>query len=100
MELFEKTLIGGFSCVNTRLAFNSSILLPKNLQYEPKENLKLIHKIKNKMKNISEDKRVVTKILKVDENNQCGNAKTKILPMSSIKRVKKLPTMREFDLIL
>ena len=27
---FEMTLIGGFSCVNTRLAFDSQILLPKN----------------------------------------------------------------------
>ena len=52
------------------------------------------------MKNIFEDKRVVTKILKVDENNQYGNAKTKPLPMGSIKRVKILPTMKEFDLIL
>ena len=100
VKLFEKTLIGGFSCVNTGLAFNSNILLPKNLQYQPKENWKLIYKIKNKMKNIFEDKRVVTKILKVDENNQYGNAKTKPLPMGSIKRVKILPTMKEFDLIL
>ena len=29
VKLFERTLIGGFSCVNTRLAFDSQILLPK-----------------------------------------------------------------------
>ena len=52
------------------------------------------------MKNIFEDKRVVTKILKIGENNQFGNALTKSLPAGSIKRAKKLPTMREFDLIL
>ena len=28
VELFEKTLIGGFSCVNTRLSFDTEILLP------------------------------------------------------------------------
>ena len=28
--VFEKTLIRGFSCVNTRLAFDSQILLPKD----------------------------------------------------------------------
>ena len=28
VELFQKTLIGRFSCVNTRLAFDSQILLP------------------------------------------------------------------------
>ena len=27
---FEKTLVGGFSCVNTRLAFDLQILLPKD----------------------------------------------------------------------
>ena len=32
VELFEKALIGRFSCVNTRLAFDLSILLPKNQQ--------------------------------------------------------------------
>ena len=28
--IFEKTLIGGFSCVNTRLAFDTEILLGDN----------------------------------------------------------------------
>ena len=28
IEIFEETVIGGFSCVNTRLAFDSQILLP------------------------------------------------------------------------
>lgn len=28
VRVFEKTLIGGFSCVNTRLAFDTQILLP------------------------------------------------------------------------
>ena len=86
--------------MNTRLAFDSSILLPKNQQNQPKENLKLIYKIKNEVKNIFEDKRVVTKIVKMDENNQYGNAMTKPLPTGSIKNSKKLPTIREFDLIL
>ena len=29
VEIFEETVIGGFSCVNTRLALDSQILLPK-----------------------------------------------------------------------
>ena len=29
VEIFEETVIGGFSCVNTRLAFDSQILLPR-----------------------------------------------------------------------
>ena len=28
VEIFEETVIGGFSCVNARLAFDSQILLP------------------------------------------------------------------------
>ena len=74
-----------------RLAFDSIILLPKNFQNEPKENLKPIFKIKNDLKNIFEDKRVVTKILKMDENNQYGNAMTKPLPRGSSKKRKKDP---------
>ena len=29
VNVFEKTLIGGFNCVNTRLVFDSIILFPK-----------------------------------------------------------------------
>ena len=43
VNLFEQTLIGGFSCVNTRLGFDSKLLLPKNSDGEPKENLKIIY---------------------------------------------------------
>ena len=32
VELFEKTLTGGMSCVNTRLAFDSSLLISENEQ--------------------------------------------------------------------
>ena len=48
VDLFEKTLIGGFSCVNTRLAFDSIILLPKYSQGQYKENLKAIYKEKKR----------------------------------------------------
>ena len=63
VHLFEQTLVGGFSCVSTRLGFDSILLLPKNSDGDPKENLKIIFKIGN------ENKRVVTKILKMDKNN-------------------------------
>ena len=76
VEIFKETVIGGFSCVNTRLAFDSQILLPnlldkndlennlmnKDFNYKVFDNLKLD---KEKVK-----KRVITKILKLDENNQ------------------------------
>ena len=76
VEIFKETVIGGFSCVNTRLAFDSQILLPnlldkndlennlmnQDFNYKVFDNLKLD---KEKVK-----KRVITKILKLDENNQ------------------------------
>ena len=39
VELFEKTLIGGCSCVNTILAFDLQILLPN----DNKQNLKILY---------------------------------------------------------
>ena len=44
--------------MNTRLGFDSNVLLPKDLKNESKENLKLIYKIRNEEKNILKDKRV------------------------------------------
>ena len=40
------------------------------------------------------------KLLKVDENNQYGNAMTKTLPAGIIKRMKKIPSYIELDLII
>ena len=42
VKCFENTFIGGFSCVNIRLAFDTQILLPKN----EKDNYKLIYNVK------------------------------------------------------
>ena len=42
VKIFERTLIGGFSYVNIRLAFDSQILLPKN----EKDKYKLIYDVK------------------------------------------------------
>ena len=73
-----------------RLAFDPIILLPKYSQGQYKENLKAIYEKKDEEKNIFEDKRVVTKIIKMDENNQYGNAMTKRLPTGSTKRATKI----------
>ena len=70
------------------MAFDSEILLPdkiklknnpmnKNFDYKVVYNLKLDNE---KVK-----KRVITKILKLDENNQYGNPMTKPLPTDFIK---------------
>ena len=92
VEIFEETVIGSYSYVNTRLAFDTLILLPnlnnpmlhnsmmnKNLGYKVVYNLKF-DKEKEKVK-----KKVITKILKLDENNQYGHGMTKLFPTCCIK---------------
>ena len=79
IEVFEETVIGGFSCVNTRLAFDSQILLPNladktNLENNPMNknfDYKVVYNLK--LDNEKVKKRVVTKVLKLDESNQYGN---------------------------
>ena len=79
LEIFEKTVTGGFSCVNTRLAFDTSILCRKKADGTRDENWKVIYNINGR------NKRVISKILKLDENNQYGHAMTKPLPTGCIK---------------
>ena len=70
VEIFEETVISGFSCVNTRLAFDSQILLPnlknkddlKNNSMNKNYNYKVVYNLK--MNNEKVKKRVITKILK------------------------------------
>ena len=91
VEIFEETVIGGFSCVNTRLAFDTQILLPNlpdknNLEENPMNkdfNYKVFYNLK--INNEKTKKRVITKILKLDENNQYGHGMTKPLPTGCIK---------------
>ena len=91
VEIFEETVIGGFSCANTRLAFDSQILLPNlktkdNLKNNPMNkdfSYKIIYN--SKMNNKELKKRVITKILKLDDNNQYGNEMTKPLSTGCIK---------------
>ena len=53
-----------------------------------RDDLKLVYKIKFEDKKKHEKKRVVTKILKLDENNQYGYSMTKPLPSSCMKENK------------
>ena len=92
VQIFEETVTGGFSSVNTGVAFDTQILLPnlekkgdleknpmnKNFNYKVVYNLKLDGQKAQK-------KRVISKILKLDVNNQYGNGMTKQLPTGCIK---------------
>ena len=62
--------MGGFSCVNTRLSFDTEILINKNK--------KVLFDIYIKGK--KQTKRISSKILKIDETNQYGQAMIKPLP--------------------
>ena len=81
-EVFEKTLIGGFTCVNTRVGFDTEILLPnfttkeyanmnidESFQTYKNQNYKVAYKIKLDNEPIDYEQRVISKILKFDENN-------------------------------
>ena len=92
VELMEKALIGGINVVNTRIGFDTD-LFTKNI------NQKLVYKIRNKNNQI-EDKRIAAKILKMDENNQYGNAMTKPLPIDCIKKKSHVPSYREVQILL
>ena len=75
-RVFEKTFMEGFSCVNTRLAFDTEVLINKN------ENKKVIFDLLIDGK--KQTKRISSKIIKMDENNQYGMAMTKPLPYGCI----------------
>ena len=101
VEIFEKTLSGGFSCVNTRLSFDTELLMPnlikkdfnkmdidQSLKGFKRNDLKLVYKVKFDDQKKHEKKRVVTKILKLDGNNQYGYSMTEPLPTGYIKENK------------
>ena len=48
VRVFEKTLIGGFSCINTRLAFDTQILLNDKWNEKVLFNLEIDKKNKQK----------------------------------------------------
>ena len=73
VEIFEETVIGGFSCVNTTLAFDSQILLPnltdkidlENNLMNKNFNIKILYNLN--INNEKVKKRVITKTLKLDQ---------------------------------
>ena len=92
VEIFKQTVTGGLSSVNTRLTFDTKILLPNlNSDFVAEDNpmnkdfkYKVVYNFKIDGKK-AQKKRVIYKILKLDENNQYGNGMTKPLPTGCIK---------------
>ena len=109
-EIFEKTLIGGYSCVNNRIGFDTEILLPNFTKSEyakmnidesfkayKNQNYKIGYRIKLDNDEKSKEYRVISKIIKFDENNQYGFAMTKPMAVGGIKE--KETSWTEYNLL-
>ena len=109
-EIFEKTLISGFTCVNNRIGFDTEILLrnfnkidyakmniDESIQAYKNQNYKVGYNIKLDDDELSYQRRVISKIIKFDENNQYGFAMTKPIPVGAIKE--KDPSWIEYNLL-
>ena len=102
VEIFEQTVIGSFSCVNNRLGFDTQLLLPNFVDSETTVKKDFNYKIAynlNTADNKKTKKRVITKILKLDENNQYDHGMTKSLPTGCIKDNSDL-SWKTFNLLL
>ena len=64
-----------------------------------RDDLKAIYKIKFDNENTYHERRIITKILKLDENSQFGYAMTKPMPTGCIKEHPS-PSWFEFNLLL
>ena len=107
MEIFEKTVCGGYSSVNNRLSFDTELLMPNlskadydtNPKLFKRDDLKLGYMLKLNNYSGYERKRVITKIVKFDENNQYGFAMTRPMPTGCIKQ-NTSPTWATFNLLI
>ena len=89
IRVFEKTLIGGYSCVNTRMAFDTQFF------FKDPKNEKVIFKTTD-----GQFKGFSFKIIKMDESNQYGFAMTKPLPYGCIEKKKHVPSLEELKTLL
>ena len=111
MEIFEKTC-GGFNSVNTRLSFGTELLMPnltksdyQNMNIDQsfkafkRDDLKVVYSLNLDGEKSFQKKRVITKIIKFDENNQYRFAMTRPMPTGFIKQ-NNSPSWLEFNLLL
>ena len=91
VRVLEKTLIGGYSCVNTMLTFDTELFLEDT-------NQKVLYDLYIDGK--TQTKRISSKVLKMDENNQYGLVMTNALPFGCIKKKEHPPLLFEFNKIL
>ena len=107
MDIFEKTVCGGYSSVNNRLSFDTELLMPNHSKADyvahpelfKRDDLKLGYLLKLNNQTDYERKRVIAKIVKFDENNQYGYAMTRPMPTGCIKQ-NTSPTWSTFNLLM
>ena len=105
MEIFEKTVCGGYSSVNNRLSFDTELLMPNlskndynnDINAFKRDDLKLVYKLKLNNYSSYQPKRIITKIIKFDENNQYGYARP--MPAGCIKQ-NNSPSWVTFNLLI
>ena len=89
VRIFEKTVMGGYSCINTRMAFDTNVPLKDT------KNEKLLFKTAD-----GQLKRFSSKIIKMDENNKYGMAMRQPLPYGCVKRKLSVPSLEELEQLL
>ena len=89
IRVFEETVLGGYSCINKRMGFDSNLLLNDS------KNEKILFKTTD-----NQLKRFSSKIIKMDENNQYGMAMTKPLPYGCIKKQDNLLNFDQLEQLL
>ena len=112
IEIFEKTLTGGFGYVITRLFSDTELLMPNLTETDYKmmtigesfkayrsDDLKVIYRIKLDNENSYYERCIIGRILKLDKNNQYGFAITKPTPTGCCKEHLP-PSWLKFNLLL
>ena len=98
--------------VSTRLSFDTELLMPNLIEVDyrkmnidesfkayKRDDLKVIYKIKLDDEDSFHDRHIITKILKIDENNQYGFAMAKSMPTGCIKE-HPAPAWHKFNFLL
>ena len=104
VDIFEHAFTGSFSSVNTRIAFDTEILLPnttkgKTDEFNKDYDYKVCYQIRLNNEKEYSTKTVITKIVKLDKKNQYGYGMTKPLPTGCIKQNTEI-SWRSFNLLL
>lgn len=101
-------MISGFSCVNTRLAVDTDILMLNvkpdlaagEFQERKRQDLKIVYSLKLSDDEKHKNYRLLSKILNMHENNQYGQVMTKLLPTGCIKKEKTIFDWHKFNLTI